>query len=390
MSTAILTRPAMALPAQGRCTASLVDLNWLTTHSAAWMSLAAEAATDHPFYAPDVVCAHRPHGLGAATRYLVAWQGARMTALMPVTPPARFGWRASARSAWLSPYMVTSTPYLRAEGLRQNLDALLDQLTQSTEASLWAMPSLRLDDQIGEAIRAALAERHWPFVLMDEFERAVLDRRPSYEAYAVALSAQRRKDLARRRRRLAELGGLSLRSAETGPGLAAGVEHFLALEGTGWKGRRGTAMSSRAHTKAFARDLFGCEGRLVRPRVDTLFVGERPIAASLALVHAGTAYLLKSAYDEGVARFAPGVVLEDEIVRALHETRFAARLNSACEAGGLLDSLYPDRERIGTLVFSADAGWNQERLDDAVRQEQTKRRLMRLAKDFYWRLRRAG
>jgi hypothetical protein len=51
-------------------------------------------------------------------------------------------------------------------------------------------------------------------------------------------------------------------------------------------------------------------------------------------------------------RFAPGLVLEDAIVRALHRDGFARRLDSASLPGGVLDELYPDRERVGDLLLA--------------------------------------
>jgi hypothetical protein len=44
---------------------------------------------------------------------------------------------------------------------------------------------------------------------------------------------------------------------------------------------------------------------------------------------------LKTAYDEDLRQLAPGVVLEAEIVRALHETRFAEPKDVAGKARGL-------------------------------------------------------
>jgi hypothetical protein len=237
------------------------------------------------------------------------------------------------------------------------LDALLDGMAASPNR-FWVFPRLSLDHPVAAALRAAISRRGWPSHVLSPFERPVLARRADYEAYAKAhLRPDRRKSLRRQRRRLSERGALAFHSVTDRAGLARAVEDFLTLEARGWKGARKTALASHAHTAAFARELFG-QGRRggVGARADVLSLDGRPIAISLALVCGGTAHLLKTAYDESLRAFAPGLLLEDEIIRAVHATAFAGRLDTASVAGSVLDELYPDRERMGDLVLAADSG----------------------------------
>lgn len=80
------------------------------------------------------------------------------------------------------------------------------------------------------------------------------------------------------------------------------------------------------------------------------------MAVSLALICGGTASLLKTTYDESLRACAPGLLLEDDIVRACHETRFADRLDAATVAGSVMDRLYPDRETIADVLVSTRPG----------------------------------
>jgi hypothetical protein len=205
---------------------------------------------------------------------------------------------------------------------------------------------------VGAAVRAALARRGWPHALEDVFDRPVLERRASFEDWAATLPAGRRKGLRRLRRRLEEQGTLAHVTATAGEGLAGAIDAFLALEAAGWKGRAGTALAATPATAAFARLYFAPPAGPVTTRADLLTLDGRPIAASLALVCGDTAHLLKTAYDEELRRFAPGLVLEEAIVRALHADGFARRLDSAASAGHVLEEIYPDRERVGDLVLA--------------------------------------
>jgi hypothetical protein len=208
----------------------------------------------------------------------------------------------------------------------------------------------------------------------------------SYEAH---VGRNRRKDLARRHRRLAELGRLEVRSFLNGEGLRRAVEDFLNLEAQGWKGVGGTALANNPKTASFLRAAFADREGPVRCRADVLSLDERPIAISLAFVCGGTAYLFKTAYDESLRRHAPGVLLEDEIVRIRRETGFADRLNSASMPGSVLEALYPHREQMGDLIVASDPAVTPESLTGWARQEALRRQATEQLKGLYRRLRAA-
>ena len=157
-------------------------------------------------------------------------------------------------------------------------------------------------------------------------------------------------------------------------GLARAVEGFLDLEAQGWKGARGTALASNAQPAALARTMFGQAGQGgVSPRADVLSLDGRSIAVSLALVCGGTAHLLKTAYDESLRACAPGLLLEDEIIRAVHATAFADRLDTASVAGSVLDEFPGDRERIGDLIAATDARMGAQAFKAVIRREAGRR-----------------
>jgi hypothetical protein len=132
-----------------------------------------------------------------------------------------------------------------------------------------------------------------------------------------------------------------------------------------------------------ARRLFESAGGPVSARADMLRLEGRPIAVSLALVCRGTAHLLKTAFDESLRAYAPGIVLEAEIVRACHEERFADRLDSASLPGGVFDGLYPDRERIGDLLFATSADVSASALQRVADAESVRRAAVKRLKRLY-------
>lgn len=326
----------------------------LAAEAAAWDALAVRAVAPHPFYARAVVAAHRAHGLCAPRlSAVVVRERGHIAALLPFgLRPDITGLGAAVAQPFHSPYVTSTTPLVAdGPGLEGRLDALVEGLARASGGRPWRWPLLAVETRLGAGLLAAMGRAGWQTGTVAQFERPVLDRRDDYDAFLAGHPHKSRlKDLRRRRRRLEEAGTLIVESATEGTALERALEDFLALEAAGWKGEAGTALRSRPRTEAFARALFRPQKGPVTVRADGLRLDGRTVAASLALVCGGTAYLLKTAYDEGLRAQAPGLVLEDAIVRALHTEEFAGRLDSATMPGSALESLYPERETIAEII----------------------------------------
>ncbi len=339
---------------------ALVALADLARDGAAWDDLFARALDPHPHYSRHVLAAHRAAGLVPDDlRIVVVRSGDRLDAVLPFRLTYDLcGLGRPVARPFLSPF-VTATLPLVADGpdLPATLAALVAGLRAASGGRPWRWPLLATQTRLGRALAAALAEAGWALGEVAAFARPMLDRRASHDAFeADHPNRARLKDLRRRQRRLSEGGSLALETATGGEPLRAAVTSFLALEQAGWKGAAGSAMATRPSHAAYARALFREDGGPVAARADLLTRDGRPLAISLAVVAGGTACLLKTTYDEAERAGAPGLVLESEIVRALHATAFADRLDSATLAGSALESLYPEREAIAEIVAVPQGG----------------------------------
>jgi CelD/BcsL family acetyltransferase involved in cellulose biosynthesis len=377
--------PRGTAPPVAAATLSLAELSALAP---AWDRLVEAAAYPNPFYSRAVIEAHAAHGIPVASRFCAVTRGGELAALVPLVR-RRIGLWQTGAAGWASPFTTNGTPLLAGDDPESAAGALLDAV--AGQGPLVMLRLVALDDPVLGVLRRALADRAWPHVEIGPFDRPVLDRRDSFVAYSGEhLSGTRRKGLRRRRARLAELGDLTFRTATEGEPLSRAVDQFLALENAGWKGARGTALASRPDTMRFARALFAERAGPVTPRADMLCLDGRAIAVSLALVCGGKAHLLKTAFDETLRPYAPGVVLEAEIVRACHDERFVERLDSASFPGGIFDGLYADRERIGDLLFATSAAANGSALARRADEERLRRRIMKRATQLYWRVKGFG
>ncbi|MCJ2083022.1 GNAT family N-acetyltransferase [Methylobacterium sp. J-090] len=352
-------------------TFAMLDLAALGRDAAAWDDLVGRAIDPHPHYSRHVLAAHRAAGLASDDlRIVVVRSGARLGAVLPF----RLGYdlcnlgRPIARP-FLSPF-VTATLPLVADGPDRSatLAALVAGLRAASGGRPWRWPLLATETSLGQALCEAMEADGWAIGEVEAFARPILARRESHDAFVTDHPHRARlKDLRRRQRRLSEGGLLTLETATAGDALPAAVETFLALEKVGWKGAAGTAMACRATHAAFARAVFAEGGGPVSARTDILARDGRPLAVSLALVAGGTACLLKTTYDEAERAGAPGLVLEAEIVRALHESAFAERLDSATLTGSALESLYPERETIAEIIAVPEGGRGLVSMDRRVR-----------------------
>jgi CelD/BcsL family acetyltransferase involved in cellulose biosynthesis len=140
-------------------------------------------------------------------------------------------------------------------------------------------------------------------------------------------------NLRRRHRRLAERGPVAVLREDGRGDLDGTFRAFLVLEASGWKGSQGSALARDPRRVGFYRrwvEEAAARGALA---IRALTVGSRAVAMQLGLVHRGTYYLPKVAYDEALSAVSPGQLLLGEVL-------------AECRAGGLaeLDFLGPEME----------------------------------------------
>lgn len=364
-------RARASRPLPDRAAYEIVTLGGLLGEATAWDDLSARALVPQPYYGRHVMAAHLAAGLAPADlAVVVVRRDGRLEAVLPLrTTYDICGLGRPVAQPFVSPFVTETSPLVAAGPERAATFAVLAAgLREASNGRSWRWPLLAVESATGRGLLDAMAADGWSQGEVARFERPVLDRRAEHAAFLDGHpNRSRLKDLRRRQRRLAEGGALTLVTSTGGVALAEAVEAFLVLERSGWKGEAGTAMACSPAEALFARIVFSGEAGPVRARADCLMRDGRPLAISLALVVGGTAFLLKTAYDETERAHAPGLVLESEIVRVLHETAFAGRLDSATLAGSALESLYRERVAIAEIVAVPERGRWILTLDHRVR-----------------------
>ena len=189
--------------------------------------------------------------------------------------------------------------------------------------------------------------------LLQSHLRACLDaRRDAGELLAEALGAKKLKELRRQRHRLAGHGAIRFEIARTQADVAAALETFLALEASGWKGKRGTALLQHEGDAAFIRRATAALTETGQCEIVTLHAGDTAVAAAIVLRHQDRAFYFKLGIDERFAKYSPGVQLTLELTRHLCADPAIASVNSTASPDHpMINPIWRGRLAIGDVLI---------------------------------------
>lgn len=336
---------AIALPA-GVCTAEIVatgppDAKFI----AAWDDLVRHASEPNPFYEPWFLTPALKHLAGAnRPRLLVVRKEDQLLALVPLTVEPRYG-RMPIRHVenWLHYHCFYGAPLVRAGFEHDVWHAILDLLDRSP----WADGLLHLKglDPDTQLVRALMEVRRADVV--HRTARALLSGPRDPQTYfATHVRKKKRKELARLRARLGELGTITCDRLAPGDKPQPWIEAFLALEASGWKGRAGSALGSSEQTSVFLRDALTGAHAAGRLELLRLTLDGQPIAMLVNFLTAPGGFSFKIAFDERFARFSPGVMIQIENLATLARDGIDWMDSCAAEDHPMINSLWAGRRPI--------------------------------------------
>lgn len=246
------------------------------------------------------------------TRLFVARRGSRPQAVLPINlDPAleRLGGMVGALSNY---YTALYEPLLAADATAAELEPLLHAVRAEVApgASLRfqpmdpSSPTLALLE--GALARAGYASFRFPLA-----GNWILPVRQSWEEYFASRPGPLRSTIQRMGRRLGAEGG-HIELVTGSEGLERALQAFQDVYGRSWK--------PREPVDRFIPELVALCARRGWLRLATAWVGERPIAAQLWIVHDERAFIFKLAYDDEFRRMAPGTLLTAFLMKHVIET----------------------------------------------------------------------
>ena len=145
----------------------------------------------------------------------------------------------------------------------------------------------------------------------------------TWEEYYMGRSASLRKDVVRGERRLAALGRVTFEISSGGPELSKHFAEFCEVEGSGWKGRGGTAIRCNPAVMRFHEDLIRSAAERGQLRLFFLRLNGRAVACQEVILHDNVAYAMKIGRDETLDECGLGNILQKRILEHLFRNRGA-------------------------------------------------------------------
>ena len=288
-----------------------------------WAALVARSRDRHlSVTSPWVRAWWRSFGGGAALRVLAVRDGSRLVGLAPFLSRRETASGVPCRVVrFLSNRFVPWCDFLvdadvpRPAVLRAVFEHLDRRPGRPDLVSLRNVPG---DSGTIDALGAATAGNALAVVLVNPRRSPIVPIEGTWEDYLASFSSRSRKSIARAFRTHEE-EGLRFEEVRGGPRSAEVLERGLELESAGWKGENGSAILDDPRVAGFHRDL----GQLPGACQYALWRGDALIAWDFCVYEDGVCYALKTAYDEGHSKLAPGMLIQLLELRALFESRAA-------------------------------------------------------------------
>lgn len=316
---------------------------------AEWDALAGQASEPNPFAERWYLEAALNAFAAEDIRLAIVRDGA-LLGILPLCAERRYAGLPIAHTQnWLNPNAFLGTPLVR-KGAEPNFwAALLRHLdTQPGYGLFLHLSAQAMDGPVAQALETVCATDRRGWALVHREERALLERGLSPEAYWEAtVRGKKRKELRRQHKRLAEEGALHFERCHGSKDLDRWIGNFLALEKAGWKGANGSALACAAETRTLFADAL--HGAAAAGKLELLahYLDGRPIAMLANFLTPPGAFSFKTAFDEGFARYSPGVLLQIENLSLLERGGIDWCDSCAAQDHPMIDSLWSGRRAIG-------------------------------------------
>lgn len=271
--------------------------------------LVERSADANIFYEPWMLLpalqAMRPEGLVMVLVWLAS--SATLIGFFPLVLD-RMPSGLSRLRLWQHRYCFLSTPLVSKANGRDAVSAFLEWVDRGqAPAQLVDLEGIAADGEFARLLDGELQRRRGWSCFTARYERAMYLPRPQIRPGG---SGKHMKELRRLERRLADRGRLSYVAMPAGELSRDWIDRFLALEGSGWKGRTGSALAAHEDSRTFFIEASAQALRRGRLQMLALELDGVPIAMKCNFLAGNGAFAFKIAYDECYAAYSPGVLLE--------------------------------------------------------------------------------
>jgi CelD/BcsL family acetyltransferase involved in cellulose biosynthesis len=322
-----------------------------------WRALCERAAEPNVFYEPAFALAAAP-AFGADASAVLVWSQAprRLLGLFPLRlVPRRYGINLPLLVGWTHPYAPLGTPLIDQDAVAPVLSALFEHVASADALpARILLPFLVDDGPIVRALDDVLARRRGVQAKFGRHTRALL--LPQRDGVDQDISKRKRKELARQRRRLSDIGEAAFECVSVPAAMGPALDDFLVLEASGWKGAARTAALNHVAIHRFMANAVTGLAAEGKASVVRLLLDGRSLACGLMLRSGDGEWFWKIAYDENFARFSPGALLTLDLTQTLSESNFAFVDSCAAADHPMIGHFWRGRRPISDRLIALDPG----------------------------------
>lgn len=214
--------------------------------------------------------------------------------------------------AWVNPYGPYGVPIVERREAHQIIEDLYSTIAQRSVdlPKVMVFPKVPTESRVVSLLRSVAMANGLPVASTDLVQRPVLDATRDADTYFHdALSGHHRRNYRRLERQLGDRGDLQYTIARSPNEVRLALEEFLLLENKGWKGEKRSSLNADRYRGAFAREAVNNLAEYDKCRIHALTLDGDVIASLIVFVDANHAWTWKTAYDEDLARYSPGMLL---------------------------------------------------------------------------------
>jgi CelD/BcsL family acetyltransferase involved in cellulose biosynthesis len=322
--------------------------------SSEWAQLVREAIEPNVFFEPGFLLPAAKHlADGAGHGAILVWHaGAEPRQLLGFWPMRGPGLLIRMAAGFACDYSSSGAPLLHRLVAVEAATALLTfALTRDALGGGVLFRELALDGPAARALRAAATLAGLDIAELDGHLRAAIWNGAAEPQ--LTSSANFKARLRANARKLSAEGDLRLTSAMTPDAARDALELFLALEASGWKGRRGTAIVADCRDSAFYRSMVRGLAREGKAEVHFVEAGARLASGCVVLRSGGQAWYVKTAFDESLAALSPGTLLAYQVGELAHADPALSLIDSCTLPGSEpFERLWKGRVRAGDIIIA--------------------------------------
>jgi CelD/BcsL family acetyltransferase involved in cellulose biosynthesis len=338
-----------------------------------WIELSKNAIDPNPFYEPDYLAGVENYLLAGKPQHLILiWSGGpdrKLVGLFPISVRwLRNGYPIPVTCFTFVGMIGICTPLISGSQPDQVWRCFLEFLRSSSDFSeIVHIPEFYADTACGIALQNAAQDGEFLLSSESEFPRAIAECDEGFEDYTKRWSKKKARNLRSRQKKLGELGTLSFEILnENDQHFKDALNATLELEAAGWKGGRGTALISHSDTNKFSQHvLINCRSHpsihLAVMRLDN-----RIIAGQINFASQDELFFMKSAYDETLSKFGPGVILYAWIQQQSCDQGLYRILDSCAPANHSLEEIWLERRQLQSLFIAPNSRLNEAKIQSAI------------------------